>query len=76
MDRTIATALIDQLCRGLPRGDTPEGDEFDYGWFRERVTTIAAQCGPVDQGYLWQYALWHLDAAGLLPAGVAQAFRS
>lgn len=71
LDRTVATVLIDQLCRELPRGDTPEADDFDYGWFRERVTAIAGRCPPADGIYIWQYALWHLDQAGLLSDGSA-----
>ena len=75
MDRATATTLIDQLCRELPAGGTPEADEFDYGWFRERITTIAEHCRPVDGIYIWQYALWHLDQAGLLPEGTAPIYR-
>lgn len=67
MDRATATALIDQLCRGLPAGDSPEADDFDYGWFRERVGSLVEQCPPEEGIYVWQYALWHLDRAGLLP---------
>lgn len=70
MDRVNATALIDQLCRQLPDGDSEAADDFDYGWFRERVTAIAEQCRPIDTIYIWQYALWQLDRAGLLPEGV------
>jgi len=76
MDRATATALIDQLCRDLPRGDTPAGEEFDYGWFRERVTTISERCRPADGIYIWQYALWHLDAAGLLPDDITPRSRA
>lgn len=72
MDRATATAMLDQLCRDLPRGDSPAADEFDYGWFRERVTTIAEHCRPSDGIYIWQYALWWLDNAGLLEQGIAR----
>lgn len=67
MDRAIATALVEQLCRNLPRDGTPEADDFDYGWFRERVASIAQRVPPADAPYVWQQALWHLDAAGLIP---------
>lgn len=76
MDREMATALIEQLCRELPQDGTTEADDFDYGWFRERIESIVAACSPVDTMYVWQYALWHLDAAGLLPEGVAPRHRS
>ncbi|OUL25903.1 hypothetical protein BV378_14295 [Nostoc sp. RF31YmG] len=76
MDRATATALIDQLCRELPAGNSPEADDFDYGWFRERVASVAQQCRAVDGIYIWQYALWHLDRAGLLPDGVAPVNRA
>ncbi|KRG47327.1 hypothetical protein ARC20_03080 [Stenotrophomonas panacihumi] len=71
MDRATATALIDQLCRDLPAGGTSEADEFDYGWFRERVGSVAEHCRAADGIYIWQYALWHLDQAGLMPEGIA-----
>lgn|GEM_PF-1107516 len=71
LDRATATALIDQLCRDLPQGGTPAADDFDYGWFRERVSSVANSCRAVDGVYIWQYALWYLDKAGLLPVGVA-----
>ncbi len=75
MDRVTATALIDQLCRELPVGGTEAADAFDYGWFRERVGTIAGHCRAVDGIYIWQYALWHLDRAGLMPVGVCPIYR-
>lgn len=71
MDRATATALIDQLCRDLPLGNSEAANDFDYGWFRERVTAIVERCDAVEGIYVWQYALWHLDKAGLLPDGVA-----
>lgn len=76
MDRATATAMIDQLCRELPSGDSPEADDFDYGWFRERVGSVADRCRPEDGIYIWQYALWHLDRAGLLPEGVTPVHRA
>lgn len=75
MDRQTATALIDQLSRELPQGGTPAADDFDYGWFRERVAAVADHCRAVDGVYIWQYALWHLDRAGLMPEGVAPIYR-
>lgn len=71
MDRSTATAMIEQLCRDLPREGTPAADDFDYGWFRDRVFTIAEHCRPIDAMYVWQYAIWHPDRAGLLPEGAA-----
>lgn len=70
MDRDVATALVDQLCRALPRGDDPAADDFDYGWFRKRVSAVAEQCERDDATVVWQYVLWHLDAEGLLPDGI------
>ena len=67
MGRELATALIEQLCRDLPRGDSDAAADFDYGWFRERVQSIADNSRPSDGIYVWQCALWHLDAAGLMP---------
>jgi len=74
MDRALATALIDHLCRELPGGCSPGTLDFDYGWFRERVAEVASHCRPADGIYVWQYALWHLDRAGLMPDGVAPMF--
>ncbi len=76
MDRATATSLIDQLCRELPSGGTPEADDFDYGWFRERVASVAEHCRAADGIYIWQYALWHLDRAGLMPDGIAPINRA
>jgi hypothetical protein len=76
MDRATATALIDQLCRELPAGGTLEAYDFDYGWFGERVRTVTEHCRAVDGIYVWQYALWHLDRAGLLPDGIAPTHRA
>lgn len=76
MDRVLATALVDQLCRELPAPDSEAADDFDYGWFRERVASIAEHCRAVDGIYIWQYALWHLDRAGLMPDGVAPVNRA
>lgn len=76
MDRATATDMIDQLCRYLPRDGTSAADDFDYGLFRDRVADIVIQCRPEDGNYVWQYALWHLDAAGLLPDGATPKFRS
>ena len=64
MDRTAARILIDQLCRDITAEDP---DDFDYGWFRARVAAVADRCDPVDRAFVWQWALWHLDAAGLVP---------
>lgn len=76
MDRATATALIDQLCRELPSGGTTQADDFDYGWFRERVGTVAEHCRAVDSIYIWQYALWRLELAGLLPEGITPTYRA
>ena len=76
MDRAVATALIDQLCRELPRGGSDAAHDFDYGWFRARVQSVADHCPPADGIYVWQYAIWHLDAAGLLPDGLSPKFRA
>jgi len=71
MDRATAIALIDQLCRDLPAGDSPAADDFNYGWFRGRVRSIAVRCPAADAVLIWQQALWQLDVAGLLPEGVS-----
>ncbi len=71
MDRTTARILIDQLCRELPDADP---DDFDYGWFRERVAAVADRCPATDRAFVWQWALWHLDAAGLMPEELAPRF--
>ncbi len=76
MTREMATALLDQLCRDLPGGDTAEADDFDYGWFRERVQSIVDHCRKADAIYIWQLAMWHLDAAGLVPDELAPKFRA
>jgi len=76
MDRIIATALIDQLCRELPSAGTGAEYDFDYAWFRERISKLANQCCSADVIYLWRYALWHLDLAGLLPEGVVPTYRA
>lgn len=76
MDRLAARILIDQLSRDLPAGDSPEADDFDYGWHRERVEAIAARCRPEDRQFVWQWALWHLDAAGLLPEEVTPRYEA
>lgn len=76
MDRATATALIDQLSREFPPGDSPAADDFDYGWFRERVQAVADHCRPVDGIYVWQYALWQLDKAGLLDPTIGPKYRA
>lgn len=73
VNRLAAKALVDQLCKDLPNGLSPEAEDFDYGWFRQRVNSIAERCLPVDSIYVWQYALWCLDREGLLPVSYADA---
>jgi len=58
MDRQMAAALIEQLCRALP----PEPDFF---WLSERIGAVAARCEPRDRPYVYQIALWYMDDAGL-----------
>lgn len=72
----MATALLEQLCRELPRGETAEADDFDYGWFRERVQSVVDHCRKSDAIYIWQLAMWHLDAAGLMPEELMSKFRT
>lgn len=76
MHRGMTTALLDQLSRDLPLGGTSAADDFNYGWFRERVESIVVACSAADAMYVWQYALWRLDAAGLLPDGATRRHRS
>lgn len=71
LTREEALALLEQLCRDLPSGDSAAAYDFDYGWFRERVRSIAVRCPPADAVLIWQQALWQLDVAGLLPEGVS-----
>jgi len=76
MTRAMATALLEQLCRELPGGDTAQADDFDYGWFRERVQSVVDHYPKADAIYIWQLAMWHLDAAGLMPEELTPKFRT
>ncbi|HEY0333148.1 MAG TPA: hypothetical protein VGC74_05480 [Stenotrophomonas sp.] len=76
LDRDTITALIDQLCRDLPAGDTAAADDFDYGWFRERTSAIATRFRSEDAIFVWQYALWKLEVAGLLPDDLGSHFKT
>jgi len=53
MGRAMARALVDQLYRGLATGGSPAADESDYGWFRDRVSTIAKRCRAADGICIW-----------------------
>src|ERR1044072_9641408 len=41
LTRQEALALLEQLCRDLPSGDSPAAYDFDYGWFWEPVGALA-----------------------------------
>jgi len=56
-------------------GGSQAADDFDYGWFRGRVRSVAGRCRATDGIYIWQYALRHLDRVGLLPEGIMPRYR-
>jgi len=73
MDRGLGTTL--RPAQQGSAADAP-ADKFAYVWFLERIKSIAAASSAVDSMCAWQYALWQLDAAGLLPNEFAPKSRA